>query len=69
MRTSLIPMRIHLRNALQREKDTIGYNLAALKYVSRRIQAESITHFSDIGEEHEKVITEGKKRKRVSIKT
>ncbi|KAL4075947.1 WD40-repeat-containing domain protein [Scleroderma citrinum] len=71
MRTSLIPMRIHLRNALQREKRTVGYNLTALKYIRHKIEAERITDFFEgqINEEKvQELIEEGKKRKRVSIK-
>jgi len=71
MRTSLIPMRIHLRSALQQEKDVVGYNLAALKYISRKNEAERVTHFPEgyIDEEKaEERVAEGKKRKRVSLK-
>lgn len=71
MRTSLIPMRIHLRSTLQREKDVVGYNLAALRYITRKNEAERITHFPEgYGDEEkaEERIAEGKKRKRVSIK-
>lgn len=73
MRTTLIPMRIHLRNALRREKDTVGYNLAALQYLRRKSEAERIALFFETeGFESESkvrdMIAEGKKRKRVSIK-
>lgn len=72
MRTTLIPMRIHLRNALRREKDTVGYNLAALQYLRRKSEAERTAHFFekedfDESKVREK-IAEGKKRKRVSVK-
>ncbi|KIJ70192.1 hypothetical protein HYDPIDRAFT_78063 [Hydnomerulius pinastri MD-312] len=73
MRTTLIPMRIHLRNALRREKDTIGYNLAALQYIRRKNEADRTAQFFEEEEfDEEKVrekIAEGKKRKRISIKT
>lgn len=72
MRTTLIPMRIHLRNALKREKDTVGYNLAALQYIRRKSEAErTALFFEKEGFDESKVremITEGKKRKRMSIK-
>lgn len=73
MRTTLIPMRIHLRNALRREKDVVGYNLAALQYVRRKNEEESTALFLEKEDMNEskihQLITEGKKRKRLSIKT
>lgn len=65
-------MRIHLRNALRREKDTVGYNLAALQYLRRKGEAERTALFFekedfDESKVREK-IAEAKKRKRVSIK-
>lgn len=71
MRTTLIPMRLHLRNALRREKDTVGYNLAALQYLRRKSEAERTARFFEEDVDEAKVretVTEGKKRKRVSIK-
>ncbi|KIK99259.1 hypothetical protein PAXRUDRAFT_822951 [Paxillus rubicundulus Ve08.2h10] len=72
MRTTLIPMRIHLRNALRREKDTIGYNLAALQYIRRKNESERTAQFfEEEGFDEERIrekIAAGKKRKRVSIK-
>jgi len=73
MRTSLIPLRKHLRNALCRQKETIGYNLAALQYIRRRNEAERTAQFyEEEGLDEEKVrakISEGRKRKRVNVKT
>ncbi|KAI6119434.1 WD40-repeat-containing domain protein [Pisolithus croceorrhizus] len=71
MRTSLIPMRNHLRGALQQEKDTVGYNLAALQYMRQKHEAEGIASFfgQDLeGNEAHELAREGKKRKRVSIR-
>jgi len=71
MRTTLIPMRMHLRNALRREKDTVGYNLAALQYLRRKSEAERTALFfgEDVDEpKMRETVAEGKKRKRVSIK-
>ncbi|KAF8076282.1 WD-repeat-containing protein [Lyophyllum atratum] len=72
MRTALVPLRKHLRNALQRQKDILGYNLAALQYIRRRNDAELTAQFyEEEGMDEEKVrarIAEGKKRKRVDIK-
>ncbi|KAH7922440.1 WD40 repeat-like protein [Leucogyrophana mollusca] len=72
MRTALIPLRVHLRNSLRREKDTIGYNLAALQHIRRRNEAERTAQFfeeEDFDEEKARAkIAEGKKRKRVTVK-
>lgn len=72
MRTALIPLRVHLRSALRRQKETIGYNLAALQYIRRRNEAERTAQFfEEEGLDEEKVrarIAEGRKRKRVNLK-
>ncbi|KAG5644079.1 hypothetical protein DXG03_009169 [Asterophora parasitica] len=72
MRTALIPLRKHLRAALQRQRDVLGYNLAALQYIRRRNDADRTAQFyEEEGMDEEKVrarIAEGKKRKRVDIK-
>lgn len=72
MRTALIPLRKHLRNALQRQKEVIGYNLAALQFIRRRNDSERTAQFyEEEGMDEEKVmarIMEGKKRKRVNLK-
>ncbi|GJE84422.1 WD-repeat-containing protein [Phanerochaete sordida] len=71
MRTALIPLRKHLREALRKQKDTISYNLAALKYIKRQSDAKLTAEFFEEEMDEEKVrerIAEGKKRKRVSIK-
>ncbi|TFK43635.1 WD-repeat-containing protein [Crucibulum laeve] len=72
MRTALIPLRKHLRAALQRQKDVIGYNLAALQFIRRRNDSERVAQFyEEGGMDEEKVrarIAEGKKRKRVNLR-
>ncbi|KAF8974206.1 WD40 repeat-like protein [Flammula alnicola] len=72
MRTTLIPLRKHLRSTLQRQKDMIGYNLAALQFIRRKNDAERTAQFyEEEGMDEEKVkarIAEGKKRKRVNLK-
>ncbi|KIP12680.1 hypothetical protein PHLGIDRAFT_97278 [Phlebiopsis gigantea 11061_1 CR5-6] len=71
MRTALIPLRKHLREALRKQKDTISYNLAALKFIKRQSDAKLTADFFEEEFDEEKVrerIAEGKKRKRVSIK-
>jgi U3 small nucleolar RNA-associated protein 12 len=69
MRTALIPLRKHLRAALQRQKETIGYNLAALRYIHRRNEADRTAEFHEeqLDETIRARIAEGKKRKRVQI--
>ena len=72
MRSSLIPLRKHLRGALQRQKDVLGYNLAALQYIRRQNDAHRTAQFyEEEGLDEENVrarIAEGKKRKRVDIR-
>lgn len=71
MRTALIPLRRHLREALQKQKHTISYNLAALKYIKRQSEAQQTAEFFEEELDEETIkqrISEGKKRKRVSIK-
>jgi len=71
MRTALIPLRRHLREALQKQKNTISYNLAALKYIKRQSEAQQTAEFFEEELDEETIkqrISEGKKRKRVSIK-
>ncbi|KAJ7095283.1 WD-repeat-containing protein [Mycena belliarum] len=71
MRTALIPLRKHLRSALRRQKEVIGYNLAALQYLRRRNDSERVAQFyEEEGMDEEKVrakIAEGKKRKRITL--
>ena len=73
MRTSLIPLRKHLRTALQRQKETISYNLAALQYLRRKEESEHTARFyeDELTEEgaNRSQIAEGKKRKRVYLKS
>lgn len=71
MRTTLIPLRKNLRDALRKQKETMGYNLAALQYIQRQNEAERTAKFCEeesFDEERVKVrIAEGKKRKRVVV--
>jgi U3 small nucleolar RNA-associated protein 12 len=71
MRTSLIPLRKHLRDALRQHKEVLGYNLAALQHIRRRNELQRTAQFYEEELDEEKVrarIAEGKKRKRVSLK-
>lgn len=71
MRTSLLALRKHLRDALSQEKNRISYNLAALGYIKRQNDAERLAMFyEEEGMDEEKIkarIAEGKKRKRVQL--
>lgn len=71
MRTTLIPLRKHLRGALHKQKETMGYNLAALQYIQRQNEAQRTAKFYEeesFDEERVKArIAEGKKRKRVVV--
>ena len=75
MRTALIPLRRSLREGLRRQKDTLGYNLAALRFVQRQNDARRTAEFFEkdemLTEEQvrEKIAEGGKKRKRVNVKT
>ena len=71
MRTTLIPLRKHLRDALRERKEMMGYNLAALQYIQRQNEAQRTARFyEEESFDEEKVkarIAEGKKRKRVLV--
>ena len=75
MRTALIPLRRNLREGLRRQKETIGYNLAALRFIQRQNDARRTAEFFEQDEElteeqvREKIAEGGKKRKRVNVKT
>ena len=72
MRTTLIPLRKHLRAALQDQKGDISYNLVALQFIRRKNDSERTAQFYEEEEmDEEKVkakIAEGRKRKRVQVK-
>lgn len=71
MRSVLVDLRVHLREALRRQKEEIGYNLAALQYIRQQHEAERISHFLEQENmDEEKVrarLEDGRKRKRVAI--
>jgi len=73
MRTTLVSLREHIRDSLQRQKQTLGYNMAALKFIRRQYEADRTAGLMESeGMDEEKVrerIAEGqKKRKRISVK-
>lgn len=70
MRGTLICLREHLRDSLRRQQETIGYNLAALQFISRKEESRRTAElYEEDGLDEEKVkarISESnKKRKRV----
>lgn len=72
MRPTIIALRTYLRSALKRQRETVGYNLAALKFIQRQVEGEKTAEFWESeGMDEEKVrakIEEGKgKRKRVVV--
>lgn len=71
MRNTLIPLRRHLRDALRRQKEIMGYNLAALQYIRRQNEAQRTAQFfEEESLDEEKVrarIAEEKKRKRAIV--
>lgn len=74
MRDTLIAMRTSLRHALGRQKDTMGYNMAALNYLRRQHEesktAEVMEQAADLGDDTalaQKTQESVKKRKRTVI--
>ncbi|KAH8118406.1 WD-repeat-containing protein [Phellopilus nigrolimitatus] len=76
LRSSLIPLRKHLRDALVKQKEIVGYNLAALRYIKRQEDASKTASFLEEHVRDEDTIRElrdnaagadVKKRKRVTI--
>ncbi|KAL8714828.1 MAG: hypothetical protein Q9220_001341 [cf. Caloplaca sp. 1 TL-2023] len=65
MRPMLDGIRQHLRRALQRQKDEMGFNLAALGFVGTRISERGTRDYVDEGlwEEEEKNLSKGKKKR------
>lgn len=75
MRTVLVDLRTHLRSALLRQKEEIGYNLAALQYIRAQHESRRTATFSEQENMDEEKVRarlaagDGKKRKRmVNIK-
>lgn len=65
----LIPLRMNLRNALQEQEKILNYNLAALQFMSRKLEAEQTSQLFEAQLDEEKVREQiqnvTKKRKRV----
>jgi U3 small nucleolar RNA-associated protein 12 len=67
MRAMLDGIRINLRQALKKNKDEMGFNLAALRVVGMRIQEESVKEYVDENWEGEEKEIEVRKRGFVQI--
>ncbi|KAG8719844.1 hypothetical protein FRC08_001846 [Ceratobasidium sp. 394] len=82
LRTTLLALRNHLRGALKIHKDEIGYNLAALRIIRRRDEANRVADFYEASIGNAKSVAralpdeaavraiisaDGKKRKRVNV--
>lgn len=65
MRPMLDEIRQHLRKALQHQKDEMGFNLAALKFVGSRIREKGSKDYIDeaVWEEEEAAKKGGKKKR------
>ncbi|ORY22394.1 putative WD-repeat protein [Naematelia encephala] len=73
LRTSLLDLRTHLRNALEKQREVMGYNLAALRFMKSRWESEQVAGLLEEEswdeERVKKRIEEGRgKRKRVDVK-
>ncbi|GAA6005178.1 snoRNA-binding rRNA-processing protein DIP2 [Rhodotorula paludigena] len=45
LRPTMVALKGHLRDALKKQKNTLGYNLAALKYLARQHEANRVAEF------------------------
>lgn len=45
LRPAMVALKGHLREALKKQKNTLGYNLAALKYLQRQHEANKVAEF------------------------
>lgn len=65
MRPMLDDIRLHLRRALQRQKDEMGFNLAALNFVGARVKDKGSKDYVDeaLWEEEEEKVGKGKKKR------
>ncbi|CAG8537832.1 10629_t:CDS:10 [Paraglomus brasilianum] len=69
LRPMLGSIRTYLRAALQRQKDMLGYNIAALKYVKREYEANTTAEFFDEQKIDEIKNAALKKRKFITLAT
>jgi U3 small nucleolar RNA-associated protein 12 len=67
MRPMLDSIRFHLRTQLQRQKDIMGYNRAALTYLQRDWKARNTSDFIDENTATNPAVDDEKKRKFVQL--
>jgi U3 small nucleolar RNA-associated protein 12 len=71
MRSVLVDLRINLRDVLQKQKEEIGYNLAALQYIRQQYESQRTAQFHEEGDVDETKaelnLLDYKKRKRIKI--
>ena len=63
MRTTLDEVRAQMRQALQAQKDDIGFNLAALRFVGRRISEMGSIEYVDEKDWGEEELSKGRKKR------
>lgn len=68
LRPQLIQLRQHLRTALDKERQTMGFNLAAMKYLKSRWESDKVISIEDVDDVKGRMGKDIKKRKRIDIK-
>lgn len=68
LRPQLITLRQHLRAALDKERQTMGYNMAAMKYLKSRWEGDKVISIDDVDDVKAKMDKDVKKRKRIGVK-
>ncbi|GAA5856650.1 hypothetical protein JCM8547_005912 [Rhodosporidiobolus lusitaniae] len=75
LRPTMVALRGHLRDALKKQKTTLGYNLAALKYLQRQHEANRVAEFyeqdamADEKDIRAQIEASAKKRKRATLRS
>ncbi|GAA5823771.1 hypothetical protein JCM11251_003286 [Rhodosporidiobolus azoricus] len=77
LRPTMVALKGHLRDALKKQKTTLGYNLAALKYLQRQHEANRVAEFyeqdatgmADEKEVRAQIEASAKKRKRATLRS
>ncbi|GAA6013590.1 hypothetical protein JCM10207_004784 [Rhodosporidiobolus poonsookiae] len=77
LRPTMVALKGHLREALKKQKNTLGYNLAALKYIQRQHDANRVAEFyeqdttgmADEKEVRAQIEASAKKRKRAVMRS
>ncbi|GAA5889234.1 hypothetical protein JCM6882_000682 [Rhodosporidiobolus microsporus] len=77
LRPTMVALKGHLRDALKKQKTTLGYNLAGLKYLQRQHEANRVAEFyeqdatgmADEKEVRAQIEASAKKRKRATMRS